>query len=292
MVYNFLYKTTNLINNKFYIGIHQTDNLDDGYLGSGKLILQAIKKYGRINFNREILNFFETYSEAAVEERRIVSEEFILDTSNYNICLGGGFPPRKSGKDHAQYGSKKPEQSRRMMENNPMSNPVNIAKIKNRITVKDLNGNIFSVFKDDPRYINGEVVHINKGKVTVRDVDGNVFHCEKDDPRYISGELVPASKGVTKNISPENKEKIYSKVRGRKQSREEIERRRASQNTEDCIRKKREAMLGKIHSNETKIKMSEAQKGISKEQVACPYCGKIGGISAMKRWHFDNCREQ
>jgi hypothetical protein len=38
--------------------------------------------------------------------------------------------------------------------------------------------------------------------------------------------------------------------------------------------------------------MSEAQKGISKEQVACPHCGKSGGISAMKRWHFDNCREQ
>ena len=41
-----IYQTTNLINNKIYIGKHQTSDLDDGYLGSGKLLLQAIKKYG------------------------------------------------------------------------------------------------------------------------------------------------------------------------------------------------------------------------------------------------------
>jgi len=45
-----VYKTINLVNGKIYVGLHVTDKLDDDYLGSGKLIQAAIKKYGRENF--------------------------------------------------------------------------------------------------------------------------------------------------------------------------------------------------------------------------------------------------
>ena len=52
-----IYRTTNLINNKYYVGCHQTANINDGYLGSGKHLKHAIKFYGHENFKVEILNF-------------------------------------------------------------------------------------------------------------------------------------------------------------------------------------------------------------------------------------------
>jgi hypothetical protein len=47
---------------------------------------------------------------------------------------------------------------------------------------------------------------------------------------------------------------------------------------------------GKKHSEETKAKMSAIRTGKKQLKVACPYCEKVGGISNMKRFHFDNCK--
>ena len=50
-----VYKTTNLINSKIYVGLHVTSNLEDDYLGSGSQLKSAVKKYGKENFKRETL---------------------------------------------------------------------------------------------------------------------------------------------------------------------------------------------------------------------------------------------
>ena len=84
-----LYKTTNLVNNNTYIGIHKTNNLDDGYLGSGYALKLALKKYGKENFKREILEFFNSYDELLEKERIIVNDDYIKDDNNYNLKTGG-----------------------------------------------------------------------------------------------------------------------------------------------------------------------------------------------------------
>jgi hypothetical protein len=110
MVY-ILYKTTNLVSKKFYIGIHKQKNgIDpsnfDGYFGSGKILLQAIKKYGKKNFARETLFVFNTIEEAKEQEFKIVNKLFLMDENTYNLTIGGGVPPcdplRWKGRKHKQ----------------------------------------------------------------------------------------------------------------------------------------------------------------------------------------------
>lgn len=85
----FIYKTTNLINHKTYIGIHQTENIDDGYIGSGLHFLRAVKKHGKENFKREILEFCSSYDELLDKERIYVNEDWVKDKTNYNLKTGG-----------------------------------------------------------------------------------------------------------------------------------------------------------------------------------------------------------
>lgn len=84
-----IYKTTNKINGKFYIGKHQTQKLNDNYLGSGKALEIAIKKYGRENFEKRIIFVFEDEKLMNEKERQIVTKDFILDKNNYNCGVGG-----------------------------------------------------------------------------------------------------------------------------------------------------------------------------------------------------------
>jgi hypothetical protein len=86
-----IYKTINLVNNKFYIGKHQ-QLIDpyqfDGYYGSGTQIQRAIKKYGKENFIRETLFVFDNASDCLLKEEEIVSPHFGKPYC-YNMRSGG-----------------------------------------------------------------------------------------------------------------------------------------------------------------------------------------------------------
>ena len=88
--YNYFYKITNTKSGEYYFGIHSTDDLDDGYLGSGTRIKEAIEKEGKENFNEEIIKFFSTITEALEEEARVVTKDLVDDPMCYNMVLGGG----------------------------------------------------------------------------------------------------------------------------------------------------------------------------------------------------------
>jgi group I intron endonuclease len=84
-----IYKITNKINGKIYIGQHKTENVNDDYMGSGKLIRLAIVKYGIENFDKEILFDFDTREEMILKEKELVDNGFRLRDDTYNIALGG-----------------------------------------------------------------------------------------------------------------------------------------------------------------------------------------------------------
>lgn len=94
-MYHIVYLTTNLINNKMYVGVHSTYNLNDGYFGSGYTLKPAIKKYGIVNFKRQILHYCLEASHAYELEAQIVDENFIQRKDTYNITIGGYGGSRK-----------------------------------------------------------------------------------------------------------------------------------------------------------------------------------------------------
>ena len=88
-MYYTIYRTTNTVNGKIYIGKHETQNLDDKYLGSGVALHKAIKKYGKEKFAREILYIFDNAEEMYAKEIEIVTEDFINRSDTYNMIVGG-----------------------------------------------------------------------------------------------------------------------------------------------------------------------------------------------------------
>jgi hypothetical protein len=192
--YHYFYKTTNNINGKYYYGMHSTNNLDDGYKGSGVLLREAFNKYGKDNFTTEILKFFDTREELSEYERIFIDDKLIGDDMCYNIGVGGigGF----------------------------LSNKI--------IVVRDKDGNVYVVSKDDPRFLSGELVsifkdipksdkakeNISKGVKRFYDTDAGLERrkqIEKERMAYWESE---EGNDMKKRISDNNK-KFYATERGK-----------------------------------------------------------------------------
>ena len=99
-MYYTIYKITNKLDGKIYVGSHKTKKLDDDYMGSGKYLIAAQKKYGLENFTKEILFIFDNPKDMFDKESEIVSEDFLMTENTYNLKIGGF-----GGWDHINDGS-------------------------------------------------------------------------------------------------------------------------------------------------------------------------------------------
>lgn len=82
--------TTCLVTQRYYIGIHSTNNLYDGYMGSGKRLRYSMRKHGVDNHVKEILKYFATRELLVEEEIKIVTFDLIKEPNCMNLVLGGG----------------------------------------------------------------------------------------------------------------------------------------------------------------------------------------------------------
>lgn len=109
-----IYKTTNTVNGKYYVGAHATKDPNDSYLGSGTAINKAIEKYGIDNFTKEVLFIFDNEDEMYDKESELVE----VASHTYNLTPGG-----KGGWGHVDIWG----------ENNPMKNPETVRRnVENR----------------------------------------------------------------------------------------------------------------------------------------------------------------
>lgn len=241
MIY-FVYKITNLINLKVYIGVHSTNNIEDGYMGSGLRIVRSIEKYGISNFRKEILSFHDTMEDALLEEKRLVTPDFVASEATYNLKEGGS-----GGKLSLESRLKQSAAATASWEKAEVRAARRAASLLTRQSPSFRSKLASSVKKSyTPELI------ARKSAIML---------CKAQDPQYREA----LSKGVAKSYEGEAGE---------------------------LLRKKRaESTLKRWEDPEARREMSE-RFSKPQRQVTCPFCGKIGGVSNMKRHHFDNCKEK
>ena len=108
---NYTYMVTNNINGKVYVGSHSWsgEGIDKNYYGSGIAISKAVKKYGKENFQVEVLYYYDTVEECRADEERILTEYNVKDCPHsYNIKNSAiGFTSEDmTGEKHPMYGKR------------------------------------------------------------------------------------------------------------------------------------------------------------------------------------------
>jgi len=87
--YHYIYKTTCNVTGRYYVGMHSTDKLDDGYMGSGKRLWYSFNYHGKDNHSVEILEYYDTRNELRDREVELVNEDLLKEDLCMNLKSGG-----------------------------------------------------------------------------------------------------------------------------------------------------------------------------------------------------------
>lgn len=256
-----IYKTTNLLNGKFYIGKDEKNN--PKYLGSGLLLKKAIKKYGKENFIKEILEFCDSI-EILFEREKYWIKETQAQTLGYNIASGG-----RGGKTYTKETSQRvSEKIKKTKEERKKQDP-NIYKMSD-----EQKAIISKTHKGKSHTEEWKKQHSEKMKLIKQYSEKWLYNQTRDK----HGENGPF---WNKKHTDETRQKM-SEIRkanpvcywsGKKQSVESNEKRRQAslkfRHTEEHkarIRGEGNPFYGQHHSEETKKKISESRKSKTPEQ--------------------------
>lgn len=215
--YGCIYMTTNLINNKIYIGKRQRwKEVENGtYKGSGRLITKAFLKYGWENFQTKIICYCKNIKELNKMEEYFIEQmnSVYIHGNGYNISTGG------DGGD--------------VMKN---------ASIEEKIAYR--------------KKLSQALTGITRSKETRQKM---------------------SIARMRENLSEETLRKLSESSKGKPKS---LAHRQSLSNV------RRNKKLSEQH----KKNIGESLKGKAQPKVICTYCDRVGGITGMKRYHFDNCK--
>lgn len=194
-MYHYLYKITNDFDECYYYGIHSTENLEDGYMGSGSRLWKEYKIHGIYHFKKEILEFFETRELALHKEEEIVNENLIKDPLCYNIVIGGGNSTQLGVvavrlKNSTQYISIPKDE---YWANKHLYSIPSTGKV---ICISKETNEYVQITKEEYKLNRNKYIHYFENKIVVRDKNNNKFLVNKDDERIINGELIPHTLGT------------------------------------------------------------------------------------------------
>ncbi len=204
--YHYLYRITNLVEQKHYYGIRTSKNV----LPKQDLGISYFSSSHDKEFIKDQLIHPENYRYKVIVVCNSIQKAINLEIKLHNKFSVSSNPKfyNKSIQTSSSFNTLG-QLTVRDKDGNCFSVSVNdprylsgelISIMKGRIMVRDKEGNCFTVTINDPRLLSGELTGVNKGRVSVKDKDGNTLGVATTDPRYLSGELIPVSVGRGKDM--------------------------------------------------------------------------------------------
>lgn len=258
--YLFIYKTTNLINGKIYVGQHQTNKIEDGYIGHGiyeqKHALGksrfpiAVRKYKYENFKREIIEFCEDREQLNTREIFWIKELNAHYTlSGYNMAWGGYGSSGMTGKHHSE---KTRERQSKARLGRKESEEVK-QKHKNTLKNKPIQTCPWCGYQ---------------GKNNMKRWHGD--NC-KQNPNY-----TPKERSLNYTLRFDKRELQTCKYCG--------------------YQSKNNSVLTRYHGDNCKQNpnyIPREKKPDTRELLTCEHCGfRCVDEKTMKKWHLDNCKHK